>query len=345
MARPPRSAAATLQTYEQAAREARLPLRATPRARELVRFATLAANSHNTQPWIFTAAADRITIEPDFSRRCLAVDPDDHHLFVSLGCAAENLVIAASALGLRANPFVDGDRIVIDLEPAPSARSALIEAVTARQSTRTKFDGKPVATDAMRLLESAYFEPGVSAIMMTDRSRISNVVDYVLRGNSTQMRDKAFMDELVSWIRFSEADAVATSDGLFSSASGNPAFPAWIVRPLLSLFFTEAGENKKYREHIESSAGVVVLVADAADKAHWMAVGRACQRFGLQATALGLKYAFINQPVEVPALRTQFASFLGIGERRPDIVMRFGTGPELPKSLRRAPEQVMREGQ
>jgi hypothetical protein len=128
------------------------------------------------------------------------------------------------------------------------------------------------------------------------------------------MRDKAFMDELISWMRFSEADAVATLDGLFSSASGNPAFPEWIARLLLPLFFTETGENKKYREHIESSAGVVVLVADTADKANWMAVGRACQRFGLQATALGLKYAFINQPVEVEALRTQFASFLGIGE-------------------------------
>jgi hypothetical protein len=27
-------------------------------------------------------------ILPDLSRRCPAVDPDDHHLFVSLGCAA-----------------------------------------------------------------------------------------------------------------------------------------------------------------------------------------------------------------------------------------------------------------
>ena len=61
----------------------------------------------------------------------------------------------------------------------------------------------------------------------------------------------------------------------------------------------------------------------------------------LQATALGLKYAFINQPVEVQALRRQFASYLGIGERRPDLVVRFGAGPELPKSLRRPAEQVI----
>ena len=342
MACPASSAAPS--TYEEVARLARTPLRASPRDRELVRFATLAANSHNSQPWTFTAATNKIIIAPDVTRRCPAVDPDDHHLFVSLGCAAENLVVAASAFGLRATPLVDDDRIVIDLEPASCERSALAEAISVRQSTRAKFDGRPVTSDALRLLESACREPGVSVLIMTDRARILNIIDYVLQGNSAQMHDKAFMAELVSWMRFSEADALSTMDGLFSRASGNPALPGWIARPLLPLVFTESGENAKYREHIESSAGVAILVGDTNDKAHWMAVGRACQRFGLQATALGLKYAFVNQPVEVPALRTQFASFLGIGERRPDIVMRFGTGPDLPMSLRRPPQQVMRAG-
>jgi hypothetical protein len=107
------------QTYEEAVRSARAPLQDTPRDRELVRFATLAASSHNTQPWTFTTAASKIIIVPDFERRCPAVDPDDHHLFISLGCAAENLVVAASAVGLNATPVVDGDRIVVHLEPAP----------------------------------------------------------------------------------------------------------------------------------------------------------------------------------------------------------------------------------
>jgi hypothetical protein len=38
---------------------------------------------------------------PDLSRRCPAVDPDDHHLYASLGCAAENLLLAAQTVGLR----------------------------------------------------------------------------------------------------------------------------------------------------------------------------------------------------------------------------------------------------
>lgn len=304
----PSSEAAASLTYDEAARIARLPLQTTPRNRELVRFATLAANSHTTQPWTFASRASGIMISPDFGHRCPAVDPDDHHLFVSLGCAAENLVLAASALGLRAHSRIDGDRIMIELETAPPARSALTEAIPARQSTRANFDGRSVPPDTMRLLESACREPGVSAIMLTERIRLSKVADYVVEGNSAQMRDKAFIDELVGWLRFSETDAMATMDGLSARASGNPELPAWIARRLLKFVPTENGENRKYREQIESSAGVVVLAADANDKAGWIAVGRACQRFGLQATALGLKYAFINQPVEVAALRVQFAS-------------------------------------
>jgi hypothetical protein len=39
---------------------------------------------------------------------------------------------------------------------------------------------------------------------------------------------------------------------------------------------------------------------------HWIDVGRAYERFALQATALGICNAFLNQPVEVPSIRSQF---------------------------------------
>jgi hypothetical protein len=63
----------------------------------LVRYATLATSSHNTQPWKFKLEPGRIVILPDLARRCPEVDPDDHHLYGSLGCAAENLLLAAQA--------------------------------------------------------------------------------------------------------------------------------------------------------------------------------------------------------------------------------------------------------
>ena len=49
----------------------------------------------------------------------------------------------------------------------------------------------------------------------------------------------------------------------------------------------------------------------------------------------------VGQPVEVAPLRSQFATWLNVGSRRPDLVVRFGRGPEMPRSLRRPIEQVL----
>ncbi|UZD67191.1 MULTISPECIES: hypothetical protein [Marinobacter] len=59
------------------------------------------------------------------------------------------------------------------------------------------------------------------------------------------------------------------------------------------------------------------------------------------ATALGLCTAFINQPIEVAELRPAFARAIGIGERRADLVVRVGRGPEMPRSRRRPVEDVI----
>jgi nitroreductase len=125
-------------SYDEAVAKIWAPLRGDGGRRELVRYATLAANSHNTQPWRFRIGQDQISILPDFSRRCPAVDPDDHHLFASLGCAAENLVHAAAAVGLKAMPVFSADDAEVSLEPCKpdataSVRSDPAQAVRPRR--------------------------------------------------------------------------------------------------------------------------------------------------------------------------------------------------------------------
>jgi hypothetical protein len=70
-------------------------------------------------------------------------------------------------------------------------------------------------------------------------------------------------------------------------------------------------------------------------------VGRSFQRFALQATALGIRHAHVNQAVEVPAVRADLAGWLGIGAARPDLVVRFGYAPPMPMSLRRPVAAVL----
>jgi hypothetical protein len=311
------------------------------RLRDLVRQATLAASSHNTQPWKFALAERSITILPDFTRRTPIVDPDDHHLFVSLGCATENLVHAALASGLHASVRVHEDSIDVTFDDATPVRSPLFEAIPVRQCSRSVYDGHPLTVTELRALEDVAQGDSVHAIVMTTTPQIETVLDYVTRGNTAQIGDPAFVAELKAWIRFSEAEAVRTGDGLFSRTTGNPAVPRWLGTRLLGALLTPKSENDKCAKQLRSSAGVIVFVSDADDRRYWIEVGRCYERFALQATALGIRTAFLNQPVEVAPLRSQFATWLNLGARRPDLVVRFGRGPEMLRSLRRPIEHVL----
>ena len=311
--------------------------------KELVRYATLAPSSHNTQCWKFAVEDKAISILPDLSRRTPAVDPDDHHLFVSLGCATENLVQAALAHGLAGEARFDAasDAVRVTLAPTRARASSLFKAIPQRQCTRGEYDSKPLSNEELSLLERAGTADGVRVLLLTERSAMEQVLDHVIQGNTAQMADPALVKELKAWIRFNGADAVRTRDGLYGVSSGNPSVPTWIGDLAFRWFFTPKSESDKYARQIRSSAGIAVFAGKAADKTHWVDVGRCYERFALQATALGIRNAFLNQPVEVPSVRPPFAAAIGLAGQRPDLVVRFGRGPALPPSLRRPVQAVL----
>ena len=329
--------------YAAAAARQRAPLATAPELREFVRFATLAPNGHNTQPWRFVLGASRASILPDFTRRTPVVDPNDHHLFISLGAAAENFAIAATAHGRPAAVAFDpvAARIDIDLVRGSVHDDPLAQAIAARQSTRSVYDGSAVAPGMLRQLEAAASADGVACRILTAPADREAVLGFVTTGNSAQIGDAAFVRELRDWIRFSPEAALARRDGLYSGSSGSPTLPDWLGRRIFGMIYSAKSENDKYATELRSSAGVAVFTGDRADHDHWVRVGRSVQRFLLQATALGLRTAMINQPVEVPVVRAEFARWLGIGDARPDLVLRFGCAPALPMSLRRAVADVV----
>ena len=119
------------------------------------------------------------------------------------------------------------------------------------------------------------------------------------------------------------------------------SIPSWLGDLAFGLLVRPTSEADKYARHIRSSAGIANFAGKAADKAHWVDVGRCYERNALQATALGIRNAHLNQPVEVTSLRPQFAAALGLTGQRPDLVVRFGRGPALPRSLRRPVQAVL----
>ncbi len=310
----------------------------------LIRSATLAASSHNTQAWRFAPDGGGITLLPDVSRRTPVVDPDDHHLFVSLGAAAENMVQAAPALGLVATPQFDltgAGGIRVALRPGKVLVTDLGQAIPHRQCTRGLYDGRPVPAAALAALTAAGSGGGVSLLVITQRPAMAAVAAFIRHATARQLADPAFRTELKSWMRFSYTTALATDDGLFAPVSGTPALPEPLGRALFDWVLSATAEAAKSQAQIDSSAGLAIFASDRDDPAHWVAAGRAYQRFALTATALGLKHAFLNQAVEVAAVRRDLAAHLGLGARRPDLIVRFGYGESMPWSLRRPVADVL----
>lgn len=333
-----------MEAYDAAVAAMRRRPAMAPQTRDLIRYATLAANGHNTQPWLFRPDDDGITILADLQRRTPVVDPDDHHLYVSLGCAAENLALAAGAAGRAGAMEFDsvGDGGVrFRYGTGHGGDQALFEAIPRRQSTRSAYDGSSVEAGDLRQLRAAAAVPGVALELVNERPKMERLRDLILAANAVQMGDPAFVAELKRWLRFSPDAALRRGDGLFSAASGNPVLPEWAGPWLFDRVFTVEAEAARYARQISSSAGIAVFTGAEADPAHWVQVGRACQRFALQATALGLTCAFLNQPVEVEGFRAELAALVGLPGRRPDIVMRFGRGAALPFSARRPLAAVM----
>src|SRR6185369_8977878 len=66
----------------------------------LLKFASIAPSSHNTQPWKFRLTENSIEILPDFDRSLAYSDPANRELFLSLGTCVANLILASKAYGL-----------------------------------------------------------------------------------------------------------------------------------------------------------------------------------------------------------------------------------------------------
>jgi len=332
-----------LDTAEQAAKT-RQPLgrgsAMSADTRELIRSATLAANGHNTQPWKFAVNGDSIEIHPDYTRRLPAVDPTDRELWISLGCALENLLLAAGVAGYAAEATYpnETDFIGIRLTTDTPQSSPLFDAIPLRQNTRSVYDGRPIEPADLDQVLAMPLEPGVALSPVSGSAGMERVLEYVQQGNLTQYADQAFVEELIHWLRFNKKEALASLDGLYSGCSGKPEVPRWLGR-----MFAAGGKQQADADaqKLRSSPGAVVIASESDTKADWVRAGQVYERMALKMTALDIKSAFLNQPIEVAALRSQFQSAMGLGAALPQLLVRYGYAGAMPSSLRRPVEQVL----
>ena len=316
---------------------------------KLIYYATLAPSGHNTQPWKFSVDNNVVRMYPDFDRTLPVVDEDNHALYISLGCALENLVISAKHEGLKSSvdyfPSDENEeciRITLNGETNQSEQE-LFETIPIRQSNRSMYNQKEIpSADIEQLLQASELNTITIKTFNTKENNVEPIIELVKEACKIQFNDRQFVEELISWIRFTKKEVQTKKDGLTAKVMGFPYIPRWLGRIILKIFVKPKNEAEKAEKQIRSSSNLFLFISKRNDKRHWVETGRVFQRTVLTATSLGIVHAHMNMPCEVESVRKKMSDHLGLNpHERPMLLIRLGYAAEVARSPRRSPEEVL----
>jgi hypothetical protein len=323
----------------------------------LIRAAILAANPHNSQPWLFRATPTRIDLFADRRRHLGAIDPLGREMDLGLGCALENLALAAGArgftprVGLRPTPADSTHVAAVELVSAPPAASDLYAAIPARHTQRGAFDRRrAVAADLLRRLEALAGDDARLAWFTaeTERRRIG---DVIVQATEAIIADPEQSRVTPGWMRFHRRDVDERRDGLTIDANVSPAYMR-VIAKLLPPVSPERGDHfwlAATRDTVvPTAAGFGILtVRDPHDRAQRLAGGRVWQRLQLGATIHGLALQPLSQMTEradrelataaTPRFGRALTDLVGDARRQALMTFRFGYATERPAPSPRRP--------
>lgn len=275
----------------------------------LVRAAILAANPHNSQPWRFHILPSRIDLFADRTRNIGRIDPLLREMHIGLGCALENLLIAASAQGfeyeLSLFPSPNDTTHVARVNLLPARKlgtgSPLYDAIPRRHTNRGAYDTRravaPAVFDQMRALGEDL--PLVSVRWFTSADWRRNFGQLVVEASEAIVSDPEQSQDSAAWFRASWQEIQQKRDGLTIDAQ---ALPVWMraaakVLPPVSQKQSDEIWLRLTREvQVATAAAFGLLLArDAADNVNRVQSGRFWQRMHLWAETQGIAMQPLNQ--------------------------------------------------
>jgi hypothetical protein len=258
----------------------------------MVSAAVLAANAHNSQPWLFRMSPDRVDVVADTSRWIGAMDPLYREMQVSLGCAVENLALAAGGRGRTPTVELYPGGATVHLGRG-TVDSPLYRAIPHRHTNRAAYHPRPVD-----LAPFAAMSDDVVQVAWIDKTRFT---DLTVRATEAIIADRDQTTDDFAWYRGERDDLRAHKDGVTIDASGQPD----LIRAVGKILPASHGTNNSTwlastRDvQLPTAAAVGTLVVkDPLDPVQRMRAGRLWQRMHLWATTQGLAMQPINQVEE-----------------------------------------------
>ena len=264
----------------------------------LIRAAVLAANAHNTQPWLFTVTDTRIDVFADMSRTIGAMDPLLRELHLSLGCALENLTLAGRPNGLAATVALlpdpsDATHVAtVSLTPTPAAGSPLFDAIAIRHTDRGAYDtARTVSREQLDTLGALIDVPDTQLIWFTTDAQKQAFSDLTVRATQAIIADPQQAADDYRWYRSDWHDIQRHKDGITIDPSGQSPF----IRAVSKLVPTSRKQNNdgwlsgtRDTQLPTAAAFGALVVRDPHDPVQRLQVGRIWQRIHLTASAAGL---------------------------------------------------------
>ena len=212
-------------------------------------YAILAANSHNTQPWIVDLTGpDSLDLYVDQQRMLPETDPPARQIHISQGTFLENLELAAGNFGYRAKiayfPKGEYSNAVVENKPVASvtlskddantkdvtkARDPLFDMILGRQSNKRNYSEAPLSADQLVRFRGAGIDPRLQLTVSDDvavRSELSGIMTEAMRiETASKSRDA----ETVAMFRFNDEERSRFRDGFGVAQSGKTGLGGWIV--------------------------------------------------------------------------------------------------------------------
>jgi hypothetical protein len=270
--------------------------------------AILAANPHNSQPWVFHVTDSSIDLYADRARRTGTLDTFGREQHVGLGCAIENLVIAARARGLAPKlsllPSGPGSEHVANIalgEAAPEP-SALYDVIGDRRTNRGPYRAEDVAATTLADLVDTAGLPVVDVHWVTDDGDMARLGRLMVDAATAIVQDEQQSLDSFAWFRSTDDAIQQHRDGLTLDMQG--LAPATLTAAkLLPASSRTAGDDfwvEQTRDvHTKTAAAYgIITVTDPSDVTERLLGGQLLQRIHLTATSSGIALHHMNQITE-----------------------------------------------